>query len=69
MSDNATDFQTWLQSRNIDAEQLVPEMRRALLAQFQREVAKSVPPAHSIVALEVDSERWPQRCYRSEVLG
>lgn len=57
-------FDQWLRSRNIDVQTLTPELRAALLAQFERETQ---PPSEVLVQLDADAERWPARVLRVEV--
>lgn len=58
-----TDFETWLADR-CDQQQLTPELRAALVAQFE---AENAPPSEVLVQLDADAERWPARVLRVEV--
>ncbi len=56
-------FHDWLKSRNIDQQSLMPELRAALIAQWNNEQRSLEPPEHTVVILNSEGQ-WPVRVIR-----
>lgn len=60
-------FSKWLVDKNIDANELAPELRAALIAQWVGEQMRLAPPATVLVIPDdTPEERW-QRAVRMEL--
>ena len=60
-------FEQWLESRDIDCQELAPELLAALQMQFEREQRRLAPVAEVLV-LPVDCA-WPQRGHWTPAAG
>ena len=55
------DFQSWLESKSIDCEALVPELLTTLQSQYELDCQLTKPPSEMLV-VPVDCS-WPSRGY------
>lgn len=61
------DFEQWLDHRGVDCQALAPELRRALLAQYEREQLAARPVASVLLIPDgADDDQW-QRAVRLPV--
>jgi hypothetical protein len=57
------DFQTWLEQRNIDCQELTPELLTVLQTQYEADCQRRAP-VQEVLILPIDDCLWPQRGFR-----